>query len=355
MERRESVATMLRAQCVCYPKLRAQDLLKALHQSVLGCGHLVVDEAGGLERLRQEAETACDAAGIEVLGRDYCRVHLGFLKESGLSVESLFRLFVHSAEEPLGDEAALEEGLDVLLALSAAGELPVPHDEMTAAAAEWRTAGFPLCRHSEAFREAYSPAYRVIRRDFLWKMRLMAEIDRLLQKKEQVLVAVEGGAGSGKTTLAAWLGGVYDCNVFHMDDYFLRPEQRTAERLAEIGGNADRERFLEEVLLPLRWEDAVQSRRYDCCTQTLQPPAVYEPKRLNLIEGAYCLHPELAGQYDLKVFLKISPERQRERILRRNSPDFAERFFKEWIPMEQRYFEAMEIEKSCHITVEVET
>ena len=36
-----------------------------------------------------------------------------------------------------------------------------------------------------------------------------------------------------------------------MDDFFLRPEQRTEERLKEVGGNVDRERFLEEVARPL--------------------------------------------------------------------------------------------------------
>ena len=37
-----------------------------------------------------------------------------------------------------------------------------------------------------------------------------------------------------------------------MDDFFLRPEQRTKMRLAEIGGNVDYERFYREVLIPLK-------------------------------------------------------------------------------------------------------
>lgn len=32
------------------------------------------------------------------------------------------------------------------------------------------------------------------------------------------------------------------------DDFFLRPEQRTPERLAEPGGNLDRERMKSEVI-----------------------------------------------------------------------------------------------------------
>ena len=73
-------------------------------------------------------------------------------------------------------------------------------------------------------------------------------IDELLAKKNMVIVAIDGKCTSGKTTLASKLAEIYDCNVFHMDDFFLRPEQRIPERLAEVGGNVDYERFQEEVI-----------------------------------------------------------------------------------------------------------
>ncbi|MBQ8758231.1 MAG: hypothetical protein IJZ20_00890, partial [Clostridia bacterium] len=76
---------------------------------------------------------------------------------------------------------------------------------------------------------------------------LFAKLDGMLLTGN-VRLAVEGGSASGKSTLGALLESVYDCTVFHMDDFFLRPEQRTPERFAEIGGNVDRERFLSEVL-----------------------------------------------------------------------------------------------------------
>ena len=78
------------------------------------------------------------------------------------------------------------------------------------------------------------------------------KIDELLTQKETVIVAIDGKCTSGKTTLASKLAEIYDCNVFHMDDFFLRPEQRTPERFAEVGGNVDYERFQEEVLHPQR-------------------------------------------------------------------------------------------------------
>ena len=180
---------------------------------------------------------------------------------------------------------------------------------------------------------------------------LLARIDRLMAERERVLVAIDGGSASGKTTLGALLQSIYACPVFHMDDFFLRPEQRTPERFSEPGGNVDRERFLSEVLLPLREGKAVDYRRFDCKTFTIASPRRIEPGRLNIIEGAYAMHPDLAPYYDLTVFLAVSAEKQRERILKRNTPAQAELFFDRWIPFEQRYFAALNVPERCDLTI----
>ena len=67
------------------------------------------------------------------------------------------------------------------------------------------------------------------------------------------------------------------------------------------------------------------------------------------------MHPELEQYYNLSVFLDITPKQQKERIRKRNSKELAERFFNEWIPMEQRYFEAMDVKKRCDINIEIGT
>ncbi len=167
---------------------------------------------------------------------------------------------------------------------------------------------------------------------------LFSKIDALLLEKSHVILAIEGGSAAGKTTLAETIRQRYDCNVFHMDDFFLRPRQRTTERLAEAGGNVDRERFFEEVLLPLSQSRTVCYRPYNCVTQSLGEPVSVTPKRLSVIEGAYSMHPDLASYYDCSVFLDIAPDLQRERILKRTPSPVTTRFFEEWIPLENKYF-----------------
>ena len=167
-------------------------------------------------------------------------------------------------------------------------------------------------------------------------------MDELLAQKDRVIVAIDGKCTAGKTTLAGKLAALYDCNLFHMDDFFLRPAQRTPERFAEVGGNVDYERFMEEVLTPLKAGKAFSYRPFDCGTFTLAEPVSVVPKKLNIIEGTYSNHPYFGDPYDLKIVLTIDDQTQRERILQR--PAFLhKRFFEEWIPMENRYFDTLGI------------
>lgn len=182
---------------------------------------------------------------------------------------------------------------------------------------------------------------------------LFAEIDRRLGSDENknIIIAVDGRCASGKTTFSGSLREKYDCNVFHMDDFFLRPGQRTAERLSKPGGNVDYERFLSEILLPLYEDREVVYQRYDCFSKCLLPPLHVEKKRLNIVEGVYSLHPELFDYYDMTVFLDISEEEQRKRILKRNSLLMAEKFFTEWIPLEERYFKDLQIREKAGFVI----
>ena len=161
--------------------------------------------------------------------------------------------------------------------------------------------------------------------------RLLQVIDRRLVLQERLLLAIDGGSASGKTTLAALL----------------------ARRLAEPGGNVDRERFFSEVLLPLRRGETLPYRRYDCQTGRLLPPVLRQPGQLNVIEGAYSMHPALAALYDLSVFLAVSPETQRRRILQREPERKQRLFFQQWIPMENRYFQAFSVPERCDLCIEI--
>lgn len=352
-------ADALRTYCAACPGLEIRDVLKYLHQSFFGCAHLVEDFDRALKWVKEEAEvSASDTLPcVEALPGNYSRVHLKAL-DDGLSPETLTNLFVLSAQPAApGASEALEKALEEFISLAARGLVPFEADAVTQAVTAWKAAGYPACRHSEAFRDRYHPAYRVVRNDFIKFLPLFCRIDRLLTEmppEKHVTVAVDGRCTSGKTTLAAMLARIYDATVFHMDDFFLRPGQRTEVRLHTPGENVDHERFLEEVLLPLSAGKAVQYVRYDCQSQTLLPAVTVTPGRLVVTEGSYSLHPELAAFYDLKVMLTVSPAEQMRRIRSRNTPEAAARFESTWIPLEERYLEACRVRETADLILENE-
>lgn len=179
---------------------------------------------------------------------------------------------------------------------------------------------------------------------------LTAAIDRLLERQDWVWIAIDGRCASGKSTLGAKLAKQYGANLFHMDDYYVPFARKTPERLAEPGGNADYERFRREILKPARGT-RLAWRRFDCVSQTLGETQLVEPTRLTIVEGSYSLHPTLRDFYDLKIFLTVDPKLQSERILRRNGAKKHEQFMKLWIPLEEAYFETLDIASLCDIVL----
>ena len=176
-------------------------------------------------------------------------------------------------------------------------------------------------------------------------------VENLLHnEKGTIIIAIDGRCGSGKTTLGALLHEQFGGNIFHMDDFFLRPEQRTPGRLSEVGGNVDYERFREEVLLPVLSGKEAIFKRFDCTTFSLEDKACQvSPQRLNIIEGSYSLHPYFGDVYDLRLFVTVDAAAQIERIRNRNGEEKLKRFINEWIPKEEAYFQAFKIDKNAII------
>jgi uridine kinase len=194
----------------------------------------------------------------------------------------------------------------------------------------------------------------LIRAEYADYIDVFKRINALLERKKTITVAIDGGSASGKTTLAGLLSDLYDCNVFHMDDFFLPPERKTPKRLAEPGGTVDYERFAEEVAVGIQSGSGFSYRPYDCKTGSYKDAVTVVPKALNIIEGVYCLHPALSNLYDFRLFLKADKDTQIARILNRSGETMLNRFENEWIPLENIYFEKLGIEQSCDFVLDTD-
>lgn len=167
--------------------------------------------------------------------------------------------------------------------------------------------------------------------------------------KKLLLVAIDGRCGAGKTTLAASLKQEIGCNVIHMDHFFLQPGQRTKERLQEPGGNVDYERVRDEVMVPLSQGLSFSYRKFDCKKMELSSLVQMEQNAVTIVEGSYSCHPVLWNFYDLRVFLSIDPKEQIRRIRSRNGDEAVISFRDRWIPLEEQYFSAYQIQERCDL------
>lgn len=169
--------------------------------------------------------------------------------------------------------------------------------------------------------------------------RIISETEELMEKKGRVVIAVDGKSGTGKSHLSRLIRACLPCGVVHMDDFFLPPWKKTAQRLLFPGGNLDSERFYEEVAIPLK-EGArkFSYRPFDCFSMSLADDERDVCGDIILVEGVYSLLPAFRPLYDLGYILEAPYQDRLSRIMARNGSRMLERFVNEWIPLEDEYF-----------------
>ncbi len=344
----KELESIMKHHAKAYPLMEPTDAVKLIYQNEFGGGHLIRDTASVREYLRREYAGTVHNPSLpryESIGNGLVRVNLGALDEEEL--DDLAEAFISSANSHRGSLPRFLEKLEVLRALTAAGVFGFDVNKLNAYLEDYAKTGYPMVSHSETYRNAYRPAYRVVSTPSVFEQ-ATAAINALLGQKTTVTVAIDGRCGSGKTTLAAQLQAHYGCTVIPMDHFFLRPEQRTPERLATPGENVDYERFLEEVLLPLGRGESFSYRPFDCSRMELAAAVAVNPAGLTIIEGSYSCHPALWEHYDLHIFLTVDPAEQMRRLILRNG-DYAQVFQQKWIPLEERYFSAFDLESKCDL------
>lgn len=164
-----STKELLLNHYAAYPKLEVADIFKFIFQSAFGCEHLVSSEERALNYIKAELERIKDdesAPRIDALDGDYSRVHLSCLSDE-VTPEVLAKYFCLSAKVEEGGKEKLIEKISVARELIADGTIPLSLSDFDELHARWREAGYPAIHHSDSFREAYRPAYRVIANEYV--------------------------------------------------------------------------------------------------------------------------------------------------------------------------------------------
>lgn len=355
---------VVKKQSQLHPNLAPQDAIKLAYQATFGAEHLLSDPIGAQSYLEQEYQNATSPYPHESLAErispDFCRVNIRVWKAKGLPALWLFRLFqLSAAMSPLCDDAfdaasvaaVFHENMDAIQSLAEKKHLPFSVQEWQEEALQYLQGGVRSVHHSASYRTQEEPSYRLISTHFLPVFPLLEQVAPLSRhaSASPIIIAIDGRCGAGKTTLADALSKVLSTDIIHMDDFFLPPAKRTPERLAIAGGNVDYERFTEEILPHLTSSNAFSYRRFNCQTLRLDKEIVIAASPWRIIEGSYSHHPALGNYATIRAFVTIDAQAQIERILARNGAVWAEDFKAKWIPMEEHYFSAYEIQAKADI------
>ena len=180
-KRQPSIIGYLSWQYQRHRSTTVTDLLKQCYQAAYGAEHLLRDTAAAKRYLESEFEgtPARDIPLCEYISDDICRVNIAAWKYRGLPSGDLFDLFAASSYPR-------ENGKELLEIFLREAEEFIDNQEVTEITRipeqddlafkrvnpfcengaeiieEYRRAGTPPIHHSEAYREAEHPAYRIV-------------------------------------------------------------------------------------------------------------------------------------------------------------------------------------------------
>ncbi|HMK22130.1 MAG TPA: hypothetical protein VK466_07325 [Terriglobales bacterium] len=155
-----------------YPRMELVDVYKLLHQAAMGPGHAIHDPADARARLAAELSDLGEgpedpiADAISPDGK-MARIHLRPYFAAGHTANVLVDAFVQTARRYPAVPEKLEKFCACLGDLAAAGGIPFAREEVEQYVQDIAGQAYPVVHHSDAYRAAYRPAYRVVALDLL--------------------------------------------------------------------------------------------------------------------------------------------------------------------------------------------
>jgi len=169
-------------------------------------------------------------------------------------------------------------------------------------------------------------------------------------KHHNILVAITGGSGSGKTFLADRLQMAFSAVAtrLSLDDFYLDRSNLPPSRRSRI--NFDHPRAIdwsvaEKVLRDCRRAAPMQIPKYDFASHVRRSDDSWIPTPLVLWDGLWLLsRPALRSLFDLKIFLECPTQLRLERRLSRDISErgrtagsVRQQFWRTVLPMHVRY------------------
>jgi hypothetical protein len=150
-----------------YPRMELADIYKLLHQAAMGAGHAVGDPGAARALLHSEAQSLGEGPPdpiVDPISPDgkLARVHLRPYVAAGRDLDALADAFVQTAQRFSASPERLAKFCGCLGDLADAQGIPLSRAQVNEYFDTIVAQAYPVVRHSEAYRAAYRPAYRVV-------------------------------------------------------------------------------------------------------------------------------------------------------------------------------------------------
>uniref|UniRef100_UPI004057BA64 uridine kinase family protein n=1 Tax=Agathobacter sp. TaxID=2021311 RepID=UPI004057BA64 len=343
---------ILLEQSKLHPSIMPQDIVKLCYQAAFGAEHLLLNRKHAFDYFFEEYNTICPTPGsvFEPICLSYARCSLASWKHLGLPAKWLFEMFYHTASEKSQETDELFwKYIALAESMLTEGVFSFHKEEWDDYIANYEAHAVTAVHHSERYRQNEHPAYRLVHTRYTQLLPILKKLARLPDTDNPHIIAIDGRAAAGKSTVAKLLSHILDAPIIQMDDFFLPPSLRTEARFSESGGNVHYERFCEEVLPFLKQNTTFSYQHFDCGMMDYNGKKEIPSSAWYIIEGSYSMHPAFGKYMDFSVFCDVSSEEQISRIRLRNGDEMLKRFIHTWIPMEEHYFDSEEIQKHCDI------
>lgn len=150
-----------------YPLMTGSDIYKLLFQTAMGSSHAFINMESARTSLERELMNP-EIGPVEPLkdvispcGR-IARINLRPYAEKKLDPEVLLSAFIRTGREFTGSEDTLELYCSWFIQMKDKDLLPVKFRDIDTLFKDMMSSGYPAVHHSAIYRNAYSPAYRVI-------------------------------------------------------------------------------------------------------------------------------------------------------------------------------------------------
>ncbi len=145
-----------------HPSMQPQDVVKMCYQAAYGAEHMLLDPDRARTYLEAEYATVTPQEGdlYEAISPTVSRVNLAVWKQRGYPLAPLFQLFLSASSRGATPSGGLETYLQIVEGRM--DVLPFSRETWQNFITIYRQADYPPVHHSESYRDAEHPAYRIV-------------------------------------------------------------------------------------------------------------------------------------------------------------------------------------------------